>query len=78
MITVNCKDDDSKSEEKNIYPCLKVHKHNGRKVLFVAHNDGYQISASKRCNGHLMYRATSWEEDSLYTLYTGTIELRNG
>ncbi|KKM67012.1 hypothetical protein LCGC14_1475280 [marine sediment metagenome] len=79
MITVICKDADSKTEEKNIYPCIKIHEDNGRKVLFVAPGDGYQIEEADGENNRgsdLMYHSASWVE-SLYTLYPGIIELKN-
>ena len=75
MIDVKCKDDDSKTEEKNIYPCLKICRNSGRIVLFVAPKDGYQLSCeTEACD--LLHHSTMWTED-LYTLYPGTIELKN-
>ncbi len=78
MIDVKCKDDDSKTEEKSIYPCIKIHETNGRKVLFIAPRNGYQMDkADGDRSGNFMHHSTMWTED-LYTLYPGTIELKNG
>ena len=74
MITVTCKDDDSKTEEENIYPCLKICENSGRIVLFTAPATGYHLCGDG--GDRFMYRSETWPED-VYVMYSGTIELKN-
>ena len=77
MINVKCKDDDSKTEEKNIYPCLKT-TDAGRVVLFVNKHRGYELYGGNYMPNCFMYYSSAWSEDVGFVPYTGTIELRNG
>ncbi len=63
MITVTCKDADSKTEEKNIYPCLKISVTHNRVILFTAPQKGFVVSEGP-CHR--------------FEPYPGTIELKNG